>query len=226
MIKYISYHFLYLFNKKTILFLLGIFLLSFLIFFYLAGGFYSEAERLIMIAETLKEYNKESFLFINIIIGLWIINSSKEIFTLQEPHVVLINRQVYIYTKIIGYYLFYFFMCLFMYFIMQVALILLYGFRPFNYLILLNLIINILLTHLFILLVSGYNKNLLFTILFSVIYIIINGLYFINNFLIEIVLFFLPFLNHLYPIYGYYHLFLVIVLLFTLTIYKHLTYLD
>lgn len=223
MIKYINYHFLYLFNKKGLITLLLIFLLSFIVFFYLAGGFYSEAERLMLMSEYLYEYNKEAFMLINIILGFWIINSSKEMFIIDEPHVLIINKKKYIYTKIIAYYLFYMFICLFLYSIYQIVSLVLYGFRKFNYIIFVNLLFNISLTHLFILLISGSNKNILLTILLFISYMIVIGLYFINFNFVNIILFFYPFSNDLYPIYGYLHIVLINILLFTIVFYKHYT---
>ncbi len=221
MIKFIKYHFLYLFNKKWLLFIAIISLLSALIFFFLGSGHLSEVERLLNMKELIKAYDYESFIVINLLIGFWVINAIKELFILEEPHILLIHKRKYIQSKIIAYTLFYFLVTLFIYSVYMSIRLILFGLRPFSNLFLFNLLLNILLIHLLMVVIGGKNKNILLSISLFIIFILINGLYFIDYWLLNMVLFFIPYLNFEYPLFGYVHTFLVILLLNVIAFYKH-----
>lgn len=169
--------------------------------------------------ELLNEYDKESFLIINIIVGLWVINASKDIFSLNEPHVYLIDKSKYIRSKIVAYYLFYGFITVFLYGVYQIVKISFYGFRPFDYLILINVLFNLLFIHLLVVILNNRSRNVLFTVILFIVYLLLNGLYFINHWFIDMLLIFIPFLNYSYSLYGYTHIILILINLYIISVY-------
>ncbi|NLN51052.1 MAG: hypothetical protein GX149_05475 [Acholeplasmataceae bacterium] len=224
MIKFIYYHLLYLFNKKW-LFLLGIVVLSCsLLFSYLSGGFETEVERLLQTSNNLIEYEEEAFLIINLLLSVWIIGASKEIFSFEEPHVVLINKTKYLKTKIIAYWLYYLFVGILIYGIYQIILVSFYSLRPFNYLFIFNLLINISITHLAVILLSGNNKNILLSMVFIIVFLLLNGLNTTEFWFNEIIFFFFPLQNLKHSSFGYLHCLVFIITTYYLAFYKHFSF--
>ncbi len=221
MIKFIVYHFYHLFNKKWFFFLVLLLIASFFVLFYLGGGFEDKTTRLLNEASWLKEYENESFLIINSLIGFWIIGASKEMFFQQTAFVVLINKKKYTASKIISYWFYYLLIIIFVYGNYQIVRIILYDFRPFDYTFLINLIINGTIVHLLITTISGKSKQIIATIIFYLAFLITAGLYMIDLKINNYILFFIPFLSLEIPMFGYLHIVFYLLLVYCLAVYKH-----
>lgn len=223
MIKFIRYHLLYLFNNLWIIFIFLIMLISGLMFYYLGGGFDSSSLRLLELNTYLIELEHEAFLICNIALSVWIIGASKEIFLLEEDYIMIINKKRYIKSKIIAYLIYYLFIGLLLFGSYQVICFILYGPVKFNYKFLINLMINISLIHFIVVLTMGKNKNILITIIYLFIYIMLFNLLNISFLYKDYIFMFIPLLNLSYPNNGYIHTLLIIYLLYFLSYYKHIT---
>lgn len=224
MFKFIKYHLLYLFNNLWLLLSVIMIFISGFLFYYLANGFDSSLLRLLEAGEYLLEFENEAFLICNIILSVWIIGASKEMFTLEEDHILLINKSKYIRSKIVAYLLYYCFISFLLYGVYQIVTVHLYGFRPFNYQFILNLIINVCLVHLIVVLVSGRNKNIFLTMIFIIIFLIFNALGTLDFYKKDLLMLFLPLQTLSYPLNGYLHIILVLTLIYFIGCYKHISY--
>lgn len=197
-------------------------IVSSFLFYYLGYGFDHFLNRLLYYNEYLLEFETEAYLLINIILSVWIIGASKEMFTLDEPHILLINKKKYINSKIIAYLLYYLFITVLLYGVYQLIVILLYGYLNFNYLFLFNLLLNVSAIHLIVVLVSGNNKNIFLTMIYITVFLIINMTLNIDFKYQEYIMFFLPLQPLSYPVYGYIHNVLLLVLVYLFSYSKHL----
>lgn len=200
------------------------FIISGFLFYYLANGFDSSLLRLLETKEYLTEFENEAFLICNIILSIWIIGSSKEMFTLEEDHILLINKSKYIRSKIIAYHLYYCFICLLLYGVYQIVTVYLYGFRPFNYRFILNLLINVSLIHLSVVLAAGRNKNIFLTMIYILVFLILNTLATIDFYKKDLLMLFLPLQTLSYPINGYLHIGFILIIYYLMGCYKHISY--
>lgn len=220
--KWIRYHFSYLKDKKWLLILLSIFMLLFVIFFYLGGGFDPHVDVLLDINNYQQDYHKETFTLLSFVMAFFIIHMSKDIFQLDEPHIILINKRKYIITKMMTYWLYYVLMIISFYAVYQVIFIVLYGFYPFMYFYLYHLIFNATLIHALVVLILGQGKALLKTILLLIIYLILDRILLIEHPLMRVLVFFYPITNLGEPLFGYVHLILYSALIYIIGYYKHL----
>ncbi len=219
--KWIKYHFSYLKDKKWMLILTLIFVALWIVFFYLGGGFESKVERILNLKTYIYEYEEETFRLLNILIAFFIINLSKDIFILDEPHIFIINKKKYLITKIITYLLYYFILIFIFYTVYQVIYIVLYGFNPFNYRYLTSLLINSAIIHGLTILLLGQGKAILKMILMLIMYLLLDRLLLLNYPFIEIINFYYPLTNLSYPMLGYKHIFLYVITVYILAFYKH-----
>lgn len=224
MLKFIRYHLLYLFNDLWILLAIIMMTVSSVLFFYMGNGFDSEVLRILEKKSYLIDFQNEAFLICNIILSIWIIGASKEIFVLEEPEILLINKPKYIKSKVLAYLIYYLFISLLLYGVYQIIVVSLYGIVKFNYIFIINLLINVSLTHLIVVLGSGNNKNILLTMIFIVIYLITNILQKTDFPFVNYFNFFIPILNLDYPTFGYLHEFLIMFLIYFIATHKHITY--
>ena len=95
--------------------------------FYLGGGFESKVERILNLKMYISEYNEETFKLLNILISFFIINLSKDIFILDEPHIFIISKKKYLITKIIAYLLYYFILICIFYAVYQLSMLFFMG---------------------------------------------------------------------------------------------------
>lgn len=219
--KWINYHFSNLKDKKWFIILSLIFLLLWGVFFYLGGGFDGRVERLLNSNTYQLEYEQETFMLLNLLMAFFIINMSKDIFELDEPHIMIINKQAYLMTKIITYYLYYVIMIISFYAVYQVMYVLLYGFNPFNYMYIFHLLINALCIHGFSILILGQGKAILKTILLLILFLLLDRLIYLNVSWLIIINFYYPLQTLKSPILGYWHVLLYAVILYILGYYKH-----
>lgn len=226
MVKFIKYHLLYLFNDLWLLLSVIMIIISGFLFYYLGYGFDSSLLRLLETNEYLLEFENEAFLICNIILSIWIIGASKEMFTLEEDHVMLINKKRYKKSKIIAYLLYYCFISLLLYGVYQIITVSLYGLRPFNYRFIIHLIINVCLVHLVVVFASGRNKNIFLTMIYILIFLIFNTLTTIDFYRKDLLMLFLPIqtLNH--PANGYLHVLFVLLIIYLIGCYKHISYYE
>ena len=224
MIKWLRYHLSYLFDKKNILILSSILIVVTFFLLFIGGVFESYLERLIKVNEYLNDYDRESFIFLNMILSIWVMSSSKEMFNFDEPHVKLIHKGKYITSKVITYALYYVLIGTIFFFVYQVIRTILFGvYRyPFNYLG--HLIHNMLLIHLLCLLFSGKNKSILTTILFTLFIIGLDRLLLVDYYLLDIFRFYYPIYDLNFPLFGYIHSIILMVLFLFIAILKHLDY--
>lgn len=188
---------------------------------YFAGLFDGKIERLLFSERYLKEYERETFTFLNILIIILVLMGSKEIYLLDEPHILLINKRKYIVSKAVAYLFFYWIIFIVIYFLYQVVLISIYGFRQFNYYFLINLLLNIALNHSVILLISGKTKSILKIILFLMLLFLFNKVKEINISYISNLELFYPSLALSLPKAGYVHVILISVFYYALAFFKH-----
>lgn len=198
-----------------------IFVVLWLVFFYLGGGFESRVERILNLKMYTHEYEEETFSLLNILISFFIINLSKDIFILDEPHIFIISKKKYLMTKIIAYLLYYFILIFIFYAVYQVIYIILYGFNPFNYRYLTSLLINSMIIHGLAILLLGQGKAILKMILMLIMYLLLDRLLLLNHSFIEIIYFYYPLTNLSYPMLGYKHIFLYVITLYISAFYKH-----
>lgn len=198
-----------------------IFVALWIVFFYLGGGFESKVERILNLKTYIYEYEEETFRLLNILITFFIINLSKDIFILDEPHIFIINKKKYLITKIITYLLYYFILIFIFYAVYQVIYIVLYGFNPFNYRYLTSLFVNSAIIHGLTILLLGQGKAILKMILMLIMYLLLDRLLLLNYPFIEIISFYYPLTNLSYPILGYKHIFLYVITVYILAFYKH-----
>lgn len=191
-------------------------------FFYLGGGFESYIERLLHLETYQLEYELETFTLLNLIMALFIITMSKDIFLLDEPHILLIHKQKYIASKIIAYLLYYLMMSIIAYGVYQVIYVLLYGFSRFNYNYLIHLLFNVTVIHGLATLVLGQGKALLKMIVVLIVYLLLDRLIQLNHPYMDIVHFFYPVKTLLMPKLGYLHSLLYIIIIYILAYHKHI----
>lgn len=226
MIKFIKYHLLYLFNDLWLLLAIIMCIVSGFLFIYLGNGFDSYLLRLLERQNYLKEFEQEAFLVCNLILCVWVIGASKEMFNINDPQIMIINKKKYITSKIIAYLLYYSFISLLIYGMYQIVVYFLYGVVKYNYDFIIHLLLNVSLVHLMIVCFSGKNKNILVTIIFIVIYLIVNTILQAEFYLKDILDFFIPYLSLKHPKMGYIHNLLMMMLLYIIASYKHISYYE
>lgn len=91
MVKFIKYHLLYLFNDLWLLLSVIMIIISGFLFYYLGYGFDSSLLRLLETNEYLLEFENEAFLICNIILSIWIIGASKEMYKCQVKNPICVH---------------------------------------------------------------------------------------------------------------------------------------
>lgn len=226
MIKFIKYHLLYLFNDLWIILAVVMCLVSAFLFFYLGAGFDSYLLRILEKNNYLKEFEHEAFLVCNLVLSIWIINASKEMFIINDPNIMVINKKIYVKSKIIAYLIYYCFISILVYGMYQVIVFLLYGTVKYNYNFIIHLLFNVCLIHLIVVLVSGKNKNMLLSVIYLTIYLMFNTIIQTEFYLKRAIYFFIPYLTLNIPQLGYLHNVLLLSLLYYLAAYKHISYYE
>ena len=179
-------------------------------------------ERLLNYHEYSKTYEIEAFIVINLLLSLWVFISSKELFCFEEPHVVIISKKKYIVSKITSYLIFYLSITLLFYGIYQIIRSISFGINPFNYNFMFHLVLNVCMVHGITVLVLGESKSILVSILFALLIVLLDRLNMFDNLLTKYINFFYPILDLNHPVYGYIHVLLMIILIYSLAITKHL----
>lgn len=226
MIKFIKYHLLYLFNDLWIILAIVMCIISGFLFFYLGAGFDSSLLRLLESNNYLKEFEHEAFLVCNLILSIWVINATKEMFIINDPEIMLINKKKYVKAKIVAYLFYYCFISLLVYGMYQIIVFFLYGVVKYNYCFIVHLLLNIFLVHLIVVSFSGKNKNILLSMIYLIIYLILSTLLQTNFYLKGILEFFIPYLSLNSPSFGYIHSLLFLFLLYSIASYKHISYYE
>lgn len=223
MIKFIKYHLLYLFNNLWLVLAFIMCIVSLFLFFYLGNGFDSGLLRLLESEVYLKEFESEAFLVSNMVLSIWIIGASKEMFIVDDPHIMVINKKFYVKSKILAYLLYYMFISVLIYGMYQVVVFMLYGVVKYNYSFLIHLLLNVLLIHLLVVLLSGNNKNILVMMIYIVCYLIFSTILRSEFYLKGALEFFMPYLSLSYPSFGYLHILLMSLLIYYLGSFKHIS---
>lgn len=226
MIKFIKYHLLYLFNDLWLILAVVMCIVSAFLFFYLGNGFDSYLLRLLEKNNYLKEFEHEGFLVCNLVLSFWIINASKEMFIINDPNIMVINKKKYVKSKIIAYLIYYCFISVLVYGMYQLIVFILYGTVKYNYNFIIHLLFNVCLIHLIIVLFTGKNKNMLLSVIYLIIYLIFNTIMQTEFYLKSVIHFFIPYLNLNLPKFGYIHNILSISFLYHIASYRHISYYD
>ena len=201
--------------------ILGIFILLWGILLYIGGFFEGKTELVLYVESYILEYNEESFQVLNLLFGFFIINASKEMLILEEPHILIINRKKYIISKAITYLIYYYILIILFYAVYQCVFVFLYGFHIFDYRHIGHLLLNATFMHGFTLLIEGKNHSFVKTIFLFILYISLDQINDIKNPFIKIIHFYYPVLDLNYPIFGYGHVMLMIVFLYSVALNKH-----
>ncbi len=220
--KWINYHFSQLKDKRWFLILSLIFLILWVLFFYLGGGFEHKLERILHLETYIYEYEQETFTLLNLLMAFFIINMSRDIFLLDEPHILLIHKPKYIVSKMITYLMYYLLMILIAYGVYQVMYVILFGFHRFNYTYIIHLMLNAFLIHGITILILGQGKAILKTIVILMLFLLLDRLVYLSHPYFEIMHFFYPIKTLNYPNLGYLHSVLYLLILYTLSYHKHL----
>lgn len=222
--KWVYYHFLYLMDKKWWLMILIIAFFLTLILAYFGSLYEPVTERLLNYKEYSNSYELDSFIAVNLLLSLWVFISSKEMFCFEEPHVWIIHKRKYVVSKIISYLLFYIGVTLLFYGIYQVIRYVSFGLKPFNYAYIIHLVLNVTLVHGITVLALGKSKSILLTIMFSLLFVLLDRIYMFDHLITKYIAFFYPVLDLNYPIYGYKHILMMVLLIYYLGINKHLKF--
>lgn len=214
----------YLLDKKNLLILSIILVVVTFFLLFIGGIFESPVERLIKVRAYIEDYDRESFIFLNMILSIWVMTSSKEMFNLDEPHVKLIHETKYTTSKIITYGIYYTLIAMLFFFFYQVIRALLYGMYQYPLHYLSHLIHNMLLIHALCLLFSGKNKSILTTILFTLLIIGLDRLLLIDYYILDILRFYYPIYGLNRPMFGYLHSIILIILLSYIATLKHASF--
>lgn len=226
MIKFIKYHLLYLFNDLWIILAIVLCLISGFLFFYFGAGFDSSLLRLLERDNYLKEFETEAFLVCNLILSIWVINATKEIFIINDPEIMLICKKKYVKAKIIAYLFYYCFISLLVYGMYQINVFFLYGAVKYNYHFIIHLLFNICLIHLIVVSFSGKSKNILLSVIYLICYLIFTTILKTDFYLKGVLEFFIPYLGLNEPNFGYIHNILFLLLLYYIASYKHISYYE
>ncbi len=221
MIKWVKYHFLHLNDKKWKITSIILITIVFLMFAYFGGIFDSKIERLLFRDRYLLEYEIETFTLLNILSIFLVLMGTKELYLLDEPHVLLLNKRKYLISKSISYLLFYFLIFFIFYFLYQIVIVLLYGFIKFNYDYLIHLLLNIFLIHSLTLLISGKTKSMLKMILMLIVFFILTKIEELNFYALNNIYLFFPIKTLKKPTEGYLHQVLISIFYYILAIFKH-----
>ena len=200
--------------------ILSLFIIVLVMFLYFAGIFDSKVERLLFKERYLNEYELETFTLLNFLSNIWILMSSKEIFNLEEPHILLINKRKYIISKVIAYLMLYLIVFISIYGIYQVVLVLMYGFVKFNYLYIIHLSLNVVLIHSFIVFISGKSKSVIKMVLLVVLLFALDQLKNTNLSYLKLIHFYYPTLTLIKPNFSYLHVILVSLFYYSCSFYK------
>lgn len=221
MIKWIKYHFLHLNDKRWKITTIVVMVFVVVMILYLGGALDTEVERLLFRDRNLLELKYETFTLLNLLALIWVLMGTKEIFLLEEPHILLINKTKYLISKAITYLLFYLLLFMVFYGLYQLVVVYLYGFINFDYKYIIHLALNINLIHSILLLLSGKTKNIMKMILLIIVLFALDKLKEINNFTFNIIDMFYPLLSLDYPYNGYGHVILISIFYYILAIIKH-----
>lgn len=221
LIKWIRYHFLHLNDKKWKLTSLSLILVVLMMFLYFGGLLDGSIERILFKERYLFDYELETFTLLNVLIIIWVLMGTKEIYLLDEPHILLINKSKYLISKAVAYLLFYFIIFSLMYFLYQIVLVSLYGFMRFNYYFLIHLLLNIFLVHSVVLLISGKTRSILKMILLIIILFSLDQLKGLKLEYFKNISLFYPSLSQRRPNEGYLHIILISLFYYLLALFRH-----